>query len=83
MERFTVSLEPELFHLLHDRAKYNRRSMSQEIVFLVECALASEIDSNITIMRTLMMAQGGVKSVPAQSNQSPEHTEMDESQHDS
>lgn len=80
MDRFTVSLEPELYAMLRDRSAYNRRSMSQEIVFLIECALASEIDSNITIMRTLMMAQGGIKSVPALEDPKPEHTEMDESQ---
>lgn len=83
MERFTVSLEPELFSLLRDRAAYNRRSMSQEIIFLIECALASEIDGNITIIRTLMMAQGGIKSVPALGEHSLEHTATDESQPDS
>lgn len=78
MERFTVSLEPELFSLLRDRAAYNRRSMSQEMVFLIECALSAEIESNITIMRTLMMAQGGIKSVSVPTEQTPEHTETDE-----
>lgn len=83
MERFTVSLEPELFSLLHERARYNRRSMSQEIVYLVECSLAAEIDSNISIMRTLMMAQGGIKSVSVPTDQTPEQTATDESQPDS
>jgi hypothetical protein len=78
MDRFTVTLEPELFNLLKGRAAYNRRSMSQEIVFLVECALAGEIDSNITIMRTLMMAQGGVTSIEVPEAPTPEHTETDE-----
>lgn len=80
MNRFTVTLEPELFLLLRDRSLYNRRSMSQEIIFLIECALASEIDSNITIMRTLMMASGGIKAVPALEDHSPEQTATDESQ---
>ena len=83
MDRFTVTLEPELFNLLKHRAAYNRRSMSQEIVFLIECSLANEIEGNITIMRTLMMASGGIKSVPAPEEQNPEHTETDESQPDS
>ena len=83
MDRFTVSLEPELFTLLRDRAAYNRRSMSQEMVFLIECALASEIDGNLSILRTLMMAGGGVKSVPALGDQSLEHTATDESLLDS
>lgn len=80
MERFTVSLDPELFSLLHDRAKYNRRSMSQEIVFLIEAALAAGNEGNLEILRMLMMAGGGVKSMTAQENQSPEHTATDESQ---
>lgn len=83
MDRFTVTFEPELFSLLRNRAAYNRRSMSQEIVFLIECALANEIEGNITIMRTLMMAQGGVTSIPAPEEQNPEHTATGESQPDS
>ncbi len=82
MDRFTITLGPELFTLLRDRASYNRRSMSQECVFLIECALAEEIEGNRTIMRTLMMATGGVASLPnpAQADPEPEHTAMDESQ---
>lgn len=74
MDRFTITLEPELFILLRERAAYNRRSMSQEIVFLVECALANEIEGNREIMRTLMMASGGISAVPVLADQQPVHT---------
>lgn len=80
MERFTVSLDPELFSLLHDRAKYNRRSMSQEIVFLIEAALAAGNEGNLEILRMLMLASGGVKSMSALEDQTPEHTAKVESQ---
>lgn len=53
-----------MFDLLDHRARYNRRSMSAEVVFLIECALAAEIEGNISIVRTLMMAQGGISAAP-------------------
>jgi hypothetical protein len=80
MERFTVSLDPELFTLLHDRAKYNRRSMSQEIVFLIEAGLAAGSEGNVEILRMLMTATGGIKSMSVQGDQSPEHIATGESQ---
>lgn len=80
MDRFTLTMDPDLYNLLKERAKYNHRSMNGECIFLIEAALASEIDGNMSILRTLMMAQGGVKSLqsPVQEDHSPEHTEMDE-----
>lgn len=61
MKRFTITLEPELFAHLLERSEHNRRSMSQEIVFLLECALAVEVEGNLSLMRTLtMMVQGGM-----------------------
>lgn len=64
MTRFTMTLDPELYALLQSRANYNRRSISKEVVFLLESALAAEIDGNLSILRTLMQAQGGVSSIP-------------------
>ncbi|CCV12936.1 hypothetical protein [Mesorhizobium sp. STM 4661] len=64
MIRFTTTLDPELYSLLQSRSNYNRRSMNKEIVFLLETALAAEIDGNLSILRTLMVAQGGVSSIP-------------------
>jgi len=64
MKRFTITLEEDLFDHLFERSEHNRRSMSQEIVFLLECALAAEVEGNLSIMRTLtMMVQGGM--IPA------------------
>ena len=85
MDRFTLTMDPDLYNLLKERSKYNHRSMNQECIFLIECALAGEIDGNIAIMRTLMMAQGGVKNLEAPVPESPEseHTGTDESQIDS
>lgn len=59
MTRFTVSLSPELHEQIRRRAEHNVRSMSGEITHLIECALAAELEGNITILRTLMKAQGG------------------------
>lgn len=64
MTRFTMTLDPELYALLTSRANYNRRSISKEVVFLLETALAAEIDGNVSILRTLMQAQGGISSIP-------------------
>lgn len=74
MTRFTMTLDPELYSLLQSRANYNRRSISKEVVFLLETALAAEIDGNVSILRTLMQAQGGVRSIPHPVALDPEHT---------
>lgn len=71
MRRLTISLEEDLYELLHNRSNYNRRSMNKEIVFLLEAALSMENEGNLNILRTMMMAQGGLESV---------RTEMDERQ---
>ena len=85
MVRFTLTLTPELYNLIQDRAKFNIRSMNGEVIYLVECALAEEIESNRQIMRTLMMASGGIKNLPrpAPEDHSPERTETDESSNES
>lgn len=63
VRRLTCTFEPGLLELLEQRARHNRRSVSAEIMYLLECALASELEVNVSIMRTLMMAQGGVSSI--------------------
>lgn len=60
MTRFTMTLEPDLFELLQNRSAYNHRSMSKEITFLLEAALGMENENNLSIVRTLMHAQGGL-----------------------
>lgn len=57
-QRYTITLSPELFSLLKNRAELNHRSINKEITYLIEAALATEIDGNLQIMRMLMKAQG-------------------------
>ncbi|WP_454287259.1 hypothetical protein [Rhizobium arsenicireducens] len=63
MRRFSTSLDDDLYALLESRAELNRRSMNKELVFLLETALASEHGENLDILRTLMMASGGVSAL--------------------
>lgn len=74
MSRFTLTLEPELKAVLEQRANFNRRSINGEVVYLLECALAAEIEGNQSILRTLMMAQGGITTLPAPGVPHTEHT---------
>lgn len=60
MRRIPVALDESLSALIESRADINKRSMNKEIVFLVEAALAAEHDGNLEILRTLMIAQGGI-----------------------
>lgn len=63
--RVTITFGAEIYDLLRERADLNRRSLNQEVLYLVEAALASEIEGNLQIIRMLMRAQGGLR---------PEHT---------
>lgn len=81
MMRMTVNVEPDLYAVLTKRAEFNRRSLSGEILYLIECALAEEIEGNQSILRTLMMASGGVNSLlQEQEERHPEQTATDEAQ---
>jgi hypothetical protein len=62
--RLTLSMPLELHQLLEERAALNSRSVNKEIIFLIEGALAMEIDGNLQILRMLMKASGGLP--PAQ-----------------
>ena len=64
MIRLTITLEDELSETIKRRAEFNRRSMSQEINFLIEAALAAELEVNLNMLRVLMKA--GVNLPPAQ-----------------
>jgi|HigsolmetaAR201D_1030396.scaffolds.fasta_scaffold14574_4 hypothetical protein len=68
MHRVTVTLEEDLSLLLQNRAKYNRRSLTQEIVFLLEAALAAESEGNLNLLRTMMFATGGLPEAPDQTS---------------
>ncbi len=76
MKRYTMSMEQGLYDLLVERAELNRRSINNELLFLVESALAAEIDGNQQILRMLMMAQGGPQPTRAPAERMPEHTAM-------
>lgn len=67
MRRFSTSLENDLYDLLESRAALNRRSMNKEIIYLLESALAAEHgNENLDVLRTLMIATGGVSGLRAQ-----------------
>lgn len=72
MNRFSITVEPELKNVLRQRADFNKRSLNGEIVYLLECALAAEIEGNQAILRTLMLAQGG--PTPNQMVEEDSHT---------
>ena len=77
--RATVNLEPDLYAVLIKRAEFNRRSLSGEILYLIECALAEEVEGNQSILRTLLMASGGVSSLlQEEEGPRPEQTAKDE-----
>lgn len=66
MHRLSVALNDDLSALIQARADINKRSMSKEVIFLIEAALAAEHGSNLEILRTLMIAQGGVAALNPQ-----------------
>lgn len=65
MRRIPVALDDSLSALIESRAELNKRSMSREILFLVEAALAAEHAGNLEMFRTLMIAQGGIEAITA------------------
>lgn len=78
--RSTLTFNSDLYYLLKERAALNNRSFNKEVLFLIEAALAFEIDGNLEIIRMLMKAQGTlppvVKNPQASAVQQPEHTAM-------
>ena len=51
MKRITVNVDDELKEVLERRATFLRRSLSAEIVTLVETALAQEDETNRVILQ--------------------------------
>ena len=51
MKRITVNVEDELKEVLERRAMFLRRSLSAEIVVLIETALAQEDETNRAILQ--------------------------------
>jgi hypothetical protein len=62
--RYSLTMDDEFYKHLEGRAALNNRSLNKEILFLVEGALASELDGNLHILRVLMKAQGGLPPTP-------------------
>ena len=57
MQRFTVNVDDDLKALLERRAQFQRRSLSSEVVFLIESALAQEEQTNRAILRLHLEAE--------------------------
>ena len=63
MIRRTITMIPELNQHIMQRARLNRRSISQEISYLIEVALATEADVNLEFVRSVFLAQGGLAGI--------------------
>lgn len=56
MQRVTINVDDDFKEMLERRASFQRRSLSKEVVFLLETALAQEEQSNIAILRMHLQA---------------------------
>lgn len=63
-KKVSIYLDLEMDDVLVRRAKFNRRSLTQEISYLIEAALAAESNVDLGFLRNVLMSQGGVSSVP-------------------
>ncbi len=80
MPKVTLIVDPEMVIVLKRRAKDNRRSLVQEINYLIEVALASELSVDIGFIRNWLLANGGVKSLAEKSDNPPTPAGMGELQ---
>lgn len=71
MQRITISLPSTLYDTFRDRANYNRRSMSSEITFTLEAALAMESDVNLSMIRALTGSQEDIRTERTGSTEHP------------
>jgi plasmid stability protein len=58
MHRTTISIPDEMFTMLRTRARDNHRSFSSEVIFLLENALAAEMDISQSLLSRMLEAQG-------------------------
>lgn len=56
----TVLVKPELDAILRNRAEKNHRTISKEIIFLIETALGLESEAVRNTLHLLYAANGGV-----------------------
>lgn len=61
MRRLSLNVSDEFGDLLEHRAKHNNRSINKEIIWLIEAALAHESDVPLSLLRSIMVAEGGPK----------------------
>ena len=57
--RTTISFPAELHKDLADRAEFNRRSISAEVVTMLETFKAMELDVNMNVLRALTANPNG------------------------
>lgn len=55
-QRHTLTIKQDLFDVLKNRALINRRSVNQEILYLVECAMVMEVPKDLEVRRLARLA---------------------------
>jgi plasmid stability protein len=65
MQRVSIQIEDSMKEMLQHRAAHNHRSLSKEIGFLLDTAIAAEMETNIAILRLAQQA-GQSELGPAQ-----------------
>ncbi len=78
MHKVSLIVDDDMHTILKQRAKSNRRSLMQEVLYLIEVALGSEHSIDIHTVRNWLLAQGGTRSLRGQSEPTPEQTETAE-----
>ena len=68
--RHTLTIDRDLFETIGNRARANRRSINQEILYLIECAMVMEVARNLEVRRLVQQELA---------SQSTEYTETDDS----
>lgn len=59
MKTISVMLEDELYNVIKQRAKFNHRSLSSEVNYLVECGLAEKSEITREFMRLIFQINKG------------------------
>lgn len=66
MNRFTLTISDDLLQVIRSRASLSRRSISGEIIYLVEAALAAEMEGDTGLMRALYLLRSESRPEPEQ-----------------
>lgn len=54
MPRISLNVTPEMYDLIASRARDNRRTMSKEVLYMIEVAQAAECRTNVQLIRRIM-----------------------------